>query len=592
MKKLYFLFIILISTASFGQVINEVDADTPGTDVAEFIEILWTPNTALDGLVVVLFNGSSDTSYTAIDLDGFSTDANGFFMLADTGVSDKDYDLGTSNKVQNGADAVALYTGNDTDFPDATAVTAVNLLSGVVYDTGDGDDDGLLAVIGGVQYDERENSNSDGQSIQRNSDGTYSVKNITYRAENDAATCELSLGSISAICDVFTTGTDTYTATIGFTGGGTSTYTVSADSGTVDLSGGNDPSVDASGTITITGLSEGVDVIVTVQNGGLCDLSSMITSPVCEPSLALPLYDGFDYTTGANLIDAPDWENTSTSSDEVLVSTGSLSYTGLAASTGNSISFDGVGSDPLIQFTPVSSGTAYASFMFKVTDQSAITDLGDGGYFAVLGSFDARVWVRPDTDPVGTTFDIGFGNGSSNPPTTTSTYNVGDVIFIVMSYETGTGVLNIWVNPTDTSFGAASAPAVTMTETDATPSASIDQFVVRQDSAGETPFIEFDELRIGTSWADVTPTTTASIGKSEIEGFAIYPNPVSRGEFSIRTRNGVSKSVQIFDMLGKQVYSKEVQSNENVRISNLNAGIYILKVQEEGRLATRKLVVE
>ena len=88
------------------------------------------------------------------------------------------------------------------------------------------------------------------------------------------------------------------------------------------------------------------------------------------------------------------------------------------------------------------------------------------------------------------------------------------------------------------------------------------------------------------------PGATLSIGRTEIEGFAIYPNPVSNGEFSIRTRNGVSKSVQIFDMLGKQVYSKEVQANENVKISNLNSGIYILKVQEEGRLATRKLVVK
>jgi hypothetical protein len=200
--------------------------------------------------------------------------------------------------------------------------------------------------------------------------------------------------------------------------------------------------------------------------------------------------------------------------------------------------------------------------------------------------------VKPNPDATGSTFDIGFGSGSSSPPTTASTYNVGDVIFIVMSYETGTGVLNFWVNPADTSFGAASPPAVTMTETDGFPASSINQFVIRQDSTGETPFIEFDELRIGTNWADVTPTTTASIGKSEIDGFAIYPNPVSNGEFSIRTRNGVSKSVQIFDMLGKQVYSKEIQANENVKVSNLNSGIYILKVQEEGRLATRKLVVK
>ena len=112
MKKLYFLFItILITSLSFGQiVINEIDSDTAGTDVAEFIELKWTANTALDGYSVVLFNGSDDLSYIAYDLDGYSTDSNGFFILANTPlVQAGDFDLGASNKVQNGADAIAIY---------------------------------------------------------------------------------------------------------------------------------------------------------------------------------------------------------------------------------------------------------------------------------------------------------------------------------------------------------------------------------------------------------------------------------------------------------------------------------------------------
>jgi len=175
MKKLYFLFLtLLITSVSFGQVINEVDADTPGTDTAEYIEILWTPNTALDGLVVVLFNGSNDTSYAAYDLDGKTTDANGFFILGGTAViSGSDIDMGASNTIQNGADAVGIYTGNDTDFPNGTAVTATNLLSGVVYDTNDNDAAGLLAAIGGIQYNEDENVAKDTQSVQRKTDGTY-----------------------------------------------------------------------------------------------------------------------------------------------------------------------------------------------------------------------------------------------------------------------------------------------------------------------------------------------------------------------------------------------------------------------------------
>ena len=60
--KQSFLFILLIG--SFQQisaqiVINELDCDTPSTDILEFIELKSdTPNFPLDGYVVVLFNGS------------------------------------------------------------------------------------------------------------------------------------------------------------------------------------------------------------------------------------------------------------------------------------------------------------------------------------------------------------------------------------------------------------------------------------------------------------------------------------------------------------------------------------------------------
>ena len=62
-------------------VINEIDADQTGVDAAEFIELFdgGAGNTPLDGLTLVLYNGFTETIYDAIDLDGQSTDANGFF---------------------------------------------------------------------------------------------------------------------------------------------------------------------------------------------------------------------------------------------------------------------------------------------------------------------------------------------------------------------------------------------------------------------------------------------------------------------------------------------------------------------------------
>ena len=55
------------------------------------------------------------------------------------------------------------------------------------------------------------------------------------------------------------------------------------------------------------------------------------------------------------------------------------------------------------------------------------------------------------------------------------------------------------------------------------------------------------------------------------------------------TANG-TKSVQIFDVVGKEVV-KTTTANNAINVANLNAGVYIVKVTEEGKTATRKLVI-
>ena len=49
-------------------IINEVDSDTNGTDTLEFVELYdgGVEFTHLDGLVVVFYDGSGDTSYAGI----------------------------------------------------------------------------------------------------------------------------------------------------------------------------------------------------------------------------------------------------------------------------------------------------------------------------------------------------------------------------------------------------------------------------------------------------------------------------------------------------------------------------------------------
>ncbi len=154
--------------------INEVDADTTGTDDAEFIEISTgiSGDVSLAGYVVVLFNGSDDQSYSAIDLDATAT--GGLLLIAPTGFSPApaiEFGAATNN-VQNGADAVTIYQGAAADFPNDTAISTTGLIDAVAYDTADGDDAGLLDGFFGsgapeaVQIDEDE-TDADLNSVTR-----------------------------------------------------------------------------------------------------------------------------------------------------------------------------------------------------------------------------------------------------------------------------------------------------------------------------------------------------------------------------------------------------------------------------------------
>ncbi|HKQ47705.1 MAG TPA: DUF5689 domain-containing protein [Phycisphaerae bacterium] len=164
--------------------INEIDSDTPSDDVAEFVELYdgGVGNTALDGYIVVFFNGSDDLSYASFDLDGKSTDANGFFLLGNTGVigtpGNNNLDIGLTNVLQNGADAVALYAV-DTPFPNGTAPTTADLVDALVYDTADPDDAGLLILLNASQpqVDEASGGDVTNDSIGRCPDNSGGARN-------------------------------------------------------------------------------------------------------------------------------------------------------------------------------------------------------------------------------------------------------------------------------------------------------------------------------------------------------------------------------------------------------------------------------
>lgn len=87
------------------------------------------------------------------------------------------------------------------------------------------------------------------------------------------------------------------------------------------------------------------------------------------------------------------------------------------------------------------------------------------------------------------------------------------------------------------------------------------------------------------------PAAASTKDFNTISGLKMFPNPLSGNILNIATAANAAKTVAIFDVLGKQVLNTKV-NGEAVNVSGLTAGVYIVKITEEGKTATRKLVVK
>jgi hypothetical protein len=261
--------------------------------------------------------------------------------------------------------------------------------------------------------------------------------------------------------------------------------------------------------------------------------------------------------------------------------TGSCATTGQIA-TGNSITFVGTGGESRSLFTSTNTGYVYASMIVTASDLTNVTTDLANTYFALFtdntgASTNARVWIRKN----GTQYQYGLGSGTAPTDWDTTLYNAGDVQYVVLSYDFTGNTLSLFINPT---IGGSAAPTVAVTP--ATAFANLGGFMFRQDGATNTPTITADELRI-----DATPNFTLGTQQNEIIGLKVYPNPVSNGTLFIETSANAEKTVAIFDVLGKQVLNTST-SNNTINVASLHTGVYIVNITEEGKTASRKLVIK
>ena len=122
----------------------------------------------------------------------------------------------------------------------------------------------------------------------------------------------------------------------------------------------------------------------------------------------------------------------------------------------------------------------------------------------------ALAWAAPSKTPRGI---CSANTASSETNTGLQGLSEGTVYFVVARYLTtgGADQMDLWLNPAGSSFGNnALIPAATFTSTLGTDTAVDWATFALTPPAQTTGF--FDELRIGTDWASVTPVPEPSIG--------------------------------------------------------------------------------
>jgi len=100
------------------------------------------------------------------------------------------------------------------------------------------------------------------------------------------------------------------------------------------------------------------------------------------------------------------------------------------------------------------------------------------------------------------------GTGVSSTYDLSTLHSVGETVFLAGMYDftVSPNEVLLWINPAPTNFGAVSAPPALLVANTGTDGFAIDRFNMRQNTAASVPAaMQWDELRIGLTWASVTP---------------------------------------------------------------------------------------
>jgi len=247
---------------------------------------------------------------------------------------------------------------------------------------------------------------------------------------------------------------------------------------------------------------------------------------------SLPFYGGFNYTQGDLLGTGtaelnPPWSVGAAGGggSPMVTNTAALSYPGLPGSgLGVYLQPTMTGTRNVgLNFTSESSGTLYASFLMDVltapTGNRQLAFLTSSSANSANGTVNG-IFLNSSSQ-------LGISKNSSSTPgaLTSATLNLNTTYLVVVGYTfNGSGnEYDLWLDPTP----GGSQPTPDASLTTGTDMASLSYFFLQQrnNTSNNGMAWYFDELRIGTSWADVTavpePTSFAALTGLSVLGMIL-----------------------------------------------------------------------
>ncbi|WP_412559791.1 lamin tail domain-containing protein [Winogradskyella sp. MIT101101] len=468
--------------------------------------------------------------------------AGGYLVLGRTldlvvnGGAPIDYAYQSNFNMGNGADEIVLVT------PGNIEISRVN------YDGGPNFPDmaGESMQLNPSFLNETDNDNGDNwcPSLSPYGDGDLG----TPGAANEvcAPECTIDFTSLDVTCDSLNPGStdDTYTVNLSYSGGNVSTtFIVSSTAGDVS---GDDPSTVESGTIIVSNVPEGTNIDITLDDtasGGICFTTVNVSSPSCIPvgSIDLEFVGIMDFTVPSGGSDGKAIHVVATADIADLSVYGIGTAANGGGSDGQEYTFDAIsvnnGDHILVARTPSSmqqylTPSGYSLFNVVLIASTDINMNGNDGIELFKNGTLIETFGDVNVDGTGQSWE--YLNSWAYKETLGSVWPSG--------WMYGT------VNCTDGSQTTFSSTCV-------------------------YPFV-------------------ASLSNDEFSTnkFSIYPNPSTTGFINISSYNNDVMSVQVFDILGKQVKSETLTDN-TLNVSDLNTGVYILRITQNNASTTKKLVI-